>query len=160
MRPQSSLRDSVVFLGTYPSTSCWATVKRPYGACSSRRGKRLTKRFVLPRTSFVTCTMKVDASLERFPVWIGGSTDIHSASKGETSRGPGTVTTGPPAGWTVVGRLASARRSECRSGKGSVRVACRIKPGNYLGAARLASSSCLYVFSQSRMRASSASLRP
>ena len=45
MRPQSSLRDSVVFLGTYPSTSCWATVKRPYGACSARYGKKDARRF-------------------------------------------------------------------------------------------------------------------
>ena len=29
MKPQSSLRDSVVLLAAYPSTSCWAKVKTP-----------------------------------------------------------------------------------------------------------------------------------
>ena len=29
-----------MLLATYPSTSCWATVKRPYGACSPSTVKR------------------------------------------------------------------------------------------------------------------------
>ncbi|MCH8252109.1 MAG: hypothetical protein IID36_06630 [Planctomycetes bacterium] len=54
---------------------------------------------------------EVEVRLGHFPISYGGSTDVRNASNGERSRGPGTGTTGPPAGWHVPASLPTDRDS-------------------------------------------------